>query len=92
MLDRAKALLLQIMDELLPEIEAATPIVVLEPSCASVFRDELTNLFPKDERADALSKQVFPLSEFLERHAKNFPLPQLARKALITGIAITKPS
>jgi len=87
MLDRAKSLLLRIMDELLPEIEAATPIVVLEPSCASVFRDELTNLFPKDERAQALSKQVFLLSEFLEQRAKNdaFPLPKLARKALVHG-------
>jgi len=85
MLDRAKHLLLQIMDELLPEIEAATPIVVLEPSCATVFRDELTNLFPKDERAQALSKQVFLLSEFLEQRAKDFPLPKLARRALIHG-------
>ena len=85
MLDRAKSLLLQIMDELLPEIEAATPIVVLEPSCASVFRDELTNLFPKDERAQALSKQVFLLSEFLEQRAKDFPLPKLLRRALIHG-------
>jgi FAD/FMN-containing dehydrogenase/Fe-S oxidoreductase len=84
-LDRAKSLLLRIMDELLPEIEARTPIVVLEPSCASVFRDELTNLFPKDQRAHALSKQVFLLSEFLEQYAKNFPLPKLARKALIHG-------
>ncbi|HXM19752.1 MAG TPA: FAD-binding and (Fe-S)-binding domain-containing protein [Terriglobales bacterium] len=85
MLDRAKSLLLQIMDELLPEIEAATPIVVLEPSCATVFRDELTNLFPKDERAQALSKQVFLLSEFLEQRAKSFPLPRLPRRALIHG-------
>jgi Fe-S oxidoreductase len=87
MLDRAKSLLLQIMDELLPEIEAATPIVVLEPSCAAVFRDELTNLFPKDERAQALSKQVFLLSEFLEQRADNdaFPLPKLPRRALIHG-------
>jgi Fe-S oxidoreductase len=85
MLDRAKSLLLQIMDELLPEIEAGTPIVVLEPSCATVFRDELINLFPKDQRARALSKQVFLLSEFLEQHAKNFPIPKLARKALIHG-------
>jgi len=85
MLDRAKSLLLQIMDELLPEIEAATPIVVLEPSCAAVFRDELTNLFPKDERAQALSKQVFLLSEFLEQRAKDFPLPKLPRRALIHG-------
>ncbi len=85
MLDRAKSLLLQIMDELLPEIGPATPIVVLEPSCAAVFRDELTNLFPKDERAQALSKQVFLLSEFLEQRAKNFPLPKLPRRALIHG-------
>ena len=85
MLDRAKSLLLDIMDELLPEIEAATPIVVLEPSCATVFRDELTNLFPKDERAHALSKQVFLLSEVLEKYAQDFPLPPLARKALIHG-------
>jgi FAD/FMN-containing dehydrogenase/Fe-S oxidoreductase len=85
MLDRAKNLLLQIMDELLPEIESATPIVVLEPSCAAVFRDELTNLFPKDERAQALSKQVFLLSEFFERFAKDFPFPQLPRRALIHG-------
>jgi Fe-S oxidoreductase len=85
MLDRAKRLLLQIMDELLPEIEAATPIVVLEPSCAAVFRDELTNLFPKDERAQALSKQVFLLSEFLEQRANKFPLPKLPRRALIHG-------
>lgn len=85
MLDRAKRLLLEIMDELEPEIEAATPIVVLEPSCASVFRDELTNLFPKDERAQALSKQVFLLSEFVERHAKDFPLPKLQRRALVHG-------
>jgi FAD/FMN-containing dehydrogenase/Fe-S oxidoreductase len=85
MLDRAKSLLLDIMDELLPEIEAGIPIVVLEPSCAAVFRDELTNMFPKDERARALSRQVFLLSEFLEEHAKDFPLPTLARKALIHG-------
>jgi FAD/FMN-containing dehydrogenase/Fe-S oxidoreductase len=85
MLRRAKRLLLQIMDELLPEIEAGTPIVVLEPSCAAVFRDELTNLFPKDERAQALSEQVFLLSEFLELYAKNFAFPELSRRALIHG-------
>jgi Fe-S oxidoreductase len=85
MLDRAKSLLLQIMEELLPEIESATPIVVLEPSCAAVFRDELTNLFPKDDRAQALSKQVFLLSEFLEQRAQNFQLPKLQRHALVHG-------
>jgi len=85
MLDRARPLLLRILDELSPEIEAGTPIVGLEPSCVAVFRDELLNLFPHDKRAQALSRQTFLLSEFLETHASNFPLPQLNRKALLHG-------
>jgi FAD/FMN-containing dehydrogenase/Fe-S oxidoreductase len=85
MLDRAKALLLQILDKLSPEIEAGIPVVGLEPSCVAVFRDELLNLFPHDERAQALSRQTFLLSEFLEASAKDFPLPRLGRKALLHG-------
>jgi FAD/FMN-containing dehydrogenase/Fe-S oxidoreductase len=85
MLDRAQALLLQILDELSPEIEAGIPIVGLEPSCVAVFRDELLNLFPHDERAQALSRQTFLLSEFLETFARNFPLPQLNRQAILHG-------
>ena len=83
MLDRAKLLLLEILDVLQPEIEYEVPIVVLEPSCASVFRDELINLFPRDERAQKLSRQVFLLSEFLEN--RSVPLPKLARQALLHG-------
>jgi FAD/FMN-containing dehydrogenase/Fe-S oxidoreductase len=85
MLDRAQSLLLQILDELSPEIEAGIPIVGLEPSCVAVFRDELLNLLPHDARAQALSRQTFLLSEFLETSASNFPLPQLNRKALLHG-------
>ncbi len=85
MLDRAKRLLLKILDTLAPEIEAGIPIVVLEPSCAAVFRDELTNLFPDDARAQKLSRQSFLLSEFLEKKAAHFPLPKLSVKALIHG-------
>jgi FAD/FMN-containing dehydrogenase/Fe-S oxidoreductase len=85
MLDRAKRLLLQILDVLGPEIEKGTPVVVLEPSCAAVFCDELPNLFPDDPRAHALSNHTFLLSEFLERKAKGFPLPKLARSALLHG-------
>jgi FAD/FMN-containing dehydrogenase/Fe-S oxidoreductase len=85
MLHRARALLLRILDELSPEIEAGIPMVGLEPSCVAVFRDELLNLFPHDERAQALSRQTFLLSEFLESHAKNFTLPRLNRKAILHG-------
>jgi FAD/FMN-containing dehydrogenase/Fe-S oxidoreductase len=85
MLDRARALLLQILEELSPEIEAGIPILGLEPSCVAVFRDELLNLFPHDQRAQALSRQTFLLSEFLEARAKDFPFPRLDRKALLHG-------
>jgi Fe-S oxidoreductase len=85
MLDRAKKLLLETLDVLDGEIAAGLPIVVLEPSCAAVFRDELVNLFPKDERSRKLSQQTFLLSEFLEKRARHFELPRLDRKALIHG-------
>ena len=85
MLDRAKRLLRQTLSTLEAEIKEEIPVVVLEPSCAAVFRDELINLFPKDERAQKLSRQTFLLSEFLEREARHFQLPQLKRKALVHG-------
>jgi Fe-S oxidoreductase len=85
MLDRAQSLLLDILDQLEPEIEAGIPVIGLEPSCVAVFRDELLNLFPHDERAQALARQTFLLSEFLETNSGNSPLPQLERKALLHG-------
>jgi len=85
MLDRAENLLLRIMDVMAPEIEAGLPIIGLEPSCVTVFRDELMNLFPRDERAQRLSRQTFLLSEFLESHKDLIPLPKLKRKAIVHG-------
>ena len=86
MLDRAERLLLEILDQLEPEIEAGIPVVGLEPSCVAVFRDELRNLFPHDARAQALSKQTLLLSEFLEQNlTPGAQLPQLPRKALLHG-------
>ena len=85
MLDRAKQLLLRTLATLESEIADEIPIVVLEPSCASVFRDEMLNLFPDDPRAQKLANQVMLLSEFLERHAKSFPLAVMSRKALVHG-------
>src|SRR5439155_6239017 len=55
----------RVMRALQQDVANGTPIVVLEPSCASVFRDELVNLFPEDPIAQKLSKQTYLLSEFL---------------------------
>jgi Fe-S oxidoreductase len=57
MLDKAKGLLRQILASLCQSIRDGIPIVGLEPSCMTVFRDELTNLLYGDEDAKRLSQQ-----------------------------------
>ena len=84
MLDRAKKYLQRILNVLGPQIDSGIPIVVLEPSCASVFRDELVDLFPKDERAGRLRRQTFLLSEFLAK-APGYTPPKLSQKVLLHG-------
>lgn len=83
MLDLAKKYLHNVMDALENEIAAEVPIVGLEPSCMSVFRDELTNMFPDDEWAQRLSKQSLTFSEFLEKKIENYTPSQLKRQALV---------
>ena len=85
MLDTAKEYLARVLRALSPQIAAGTPIVVLEPSCASVFRDELCELFPNDERAKKLRGQVLLLSEFLARHAPDFTPPQVQGDIVVHG-------
>jgi len=85
MLTDAKRYLRNIMDVLSEEIEAGLPIVVLEPSCASVFRDELHNLFPNDARATRLREQTFLLSEFLENRVLAYLPPKLSARILLHG-------
>ncbi|MFY3744407.1 FAD-binding and (Fe-S)-binding domain-containing protein [Anaeromyxobacter sp. Red801] len=83
MLDLARRLLRQDLDALAPEAEAGTPVVVLEPSCAAVFRDELPNLLHGDRRADALAGRTRLLSELVDEAGDGFPVPRLDRRALV---------
>jgi Fe-S oxidoreductase len=85
MLPTARRFLSRIMRDLEGEIEAGTPIVGLEPSCVSVFRDELRNLFPGSATAQQLSRQVVLFSEFLQRNAESLPIPEMGLKALVHG-------
>jgi FAD/FMN-containing dehydrogenase/Fe-S oxidoreductase len=85
LLDRAKDYLRSILNELRDVIDSGVPIVVLEPSCASVFRDELRNLFPTDQCANRLSRQTFLLSELLESGRKPYEPSLLERRALLHG-------
>jgi FAD/FMN-containing dehydrogenase/Fe-S oxidoreductase len=84
-LAHAKRLLRDILDELRPHLEAGTPIVVLEPSCLAVFRDELVNLFPDDEDAKRMSRQSFLLAEFLGKQVPGYTPPRLRRRVMLHG-------
>ncbi len=84
-LDTAKKMLLDIMQTLQEEIRDDIPIVGLEPSCVAVFRDELHNLFPRNEDAKRLQQNVFTLAEFLEKKAPDFDIPTFKAKAIIQG-------
>ena len=85
MLNLAQYLLRQILTTLRDEIRAGTPLVGLEPSCTSVFRDELTNLFPNDQDALRLQSQTYTLGEFLQKYVKDYQPPKLKGKALMHG-------
>ena len=85
MLDTAKRLLRQTLSSLRQPIRDGVPIVGLEPSCMSVFRDELTNLLYGDEDGKRLSQQSYILSEFLNDKVKDYQPPTLRRRALVHG-------
>jgi Fe-S oxidoreductase len=85
MLDEAKQLLLEILDELRPQLRAGVSIVGLEPSCVSVFRNELAGLLPNDEDAKRLRDQTFLLTEFLAKQAPGFTVPALTGRAVVHG-------
>jgi len=85
MLGTAKKLLRETLDALGPHLRAGTSVVGLEPSCVSVFRDELTNILPNDDDAKRLHDQSFMLGEFLAEHLDHLKLPPMHRKAVVHG-------
>jgi FAD/FMN-containing dehydrogenase/Fe-S oxidoreductase len=71
-LDRARSYLGDVLQRLGPEIDAEMPFIFLEPSCASVFKDELLEFFPKNDRAQRMSRQVWLLADWLAAEAPDW--------------------
>ncbi len=84
-LDEAKRYMLRNVDRMAAEIDAGLPVVVLEPSCASVFRDDAPDLLPDNPRVQRLAKQTYLLSEFLEQFAPDWQPPQWPVEAIVQG-------
>jgi FAD/FMN-containing dehydrogenase/Fe-S oxidoreductase len=85
MLDQAKAALGRVLEALAPAIDAGSPVVVLEPGCLSVFRDELRQLLPGDARAAQLALQTMSLAQLLETRGWKPDAARGARRALVHG-------
>jgi len=79
MLDDAKAAL----EGVLGTLEPGVPVVVLEPACLSVFRDELKQLLPDDARAKDLAARTHSLAEFLDR--RGYAPRRVLGRALLQG-------
>ena len=77
LLGAARRYLARVLDRMAREIEAGYPIIFLEPSCASVFKDELLELFPNDPRAQRLSQQAWLLADWLAAKAPEFATGRL---------------
>ena len=80
LLDRARTALARVLETLAPQLERGLQVVVLEPGCLSVFRDELHRLFPRDAAAQRLSRSVTSLSEALNRRGFR---PRVQEKVLM---------
>ncbi len=78
LLGAARSYLARVLNRMAPQIEAGLPFIFLEPSCASVFKDELLELFPNDPRAKHLSQNIWLLSDWLSGHAPRFAPGRLA--------------
>jgi FAD/FMN-containing dehydrogenase/Fe-S oxidoreductase len=86
LLPQAKRQLEQIVGMLRPLIREGVPVVGLEPSCMSVFKDELQNMLHGDLDADRLTQQTYILETFLKKKAErdeNYRPPLLERSAVV---------
>ncbi|MGH9068653.1 MAG: (Fe-S)-binding protein, partial [Acidimicrobiales bacterium] len=79
----AKRVLRSTLATLAPDLEAGLPVVGLEPSCTAVFRSDLGDLLPGDERAAALARAAVTLPEVLAREAPSWSPPGLRGPALV---------
>jgi FAD/FMN-containing dehydrogenase/Fe-S oxidoreductase len=86
LLGTARAYLAKVFDRMATEIDAGLPFIFLEPSCASVFRDEALELFPSGPlatRAQRMSNQVWLLADWLAVKAPEWVIDRLQDKQVI---------
>ncbi|MEV6769737.1 FAD-linked oxidase C-terminal domain-containing protein [Nocardia sp. NPDC051030] len=79
----AKRVLRRTLKTLEPQLRHGIPIVVLEPSCAAVFRSDLPELLDGDQDAKRLAGQTRTLAELLAERAPRWRPPEIMGSALV---------
>jgi len=82
-LDVAKRVLRRTVELLREPVRAGLPVVVLEPSCAGVFRADAPELLPDDPDVRRLADATMTLAECLERYAPDWQPPDIRGKAIV---------
>jgi len=59
-----------------PVVSAGVPMLVLEPSCAALFRSDATELLPDDPNAALLAENTYTLAELLAKFAPDWEVPK----------------
>ncbi len=83
-LTMARRMLERTLEMLAPALRDGTPVVVLEPSCAAVFRSDLPELLRGDADARRLADLTRTLAELLHERAPDWRPPSpVRRRALV---------
>jgi Fe-S oxidoreductase len=82
-LKQARRFLEHTLATVIDDVRAGVPVVGLEPSCVSVFRDELTDILDHSRDASRLSDLTVTLGEFLATN--DVAVPHVGGRALVHG-------
>ncbi|WP_322060000.1 FAD-binding and (Fe-S)-binding domain-containing protein [Paraburkholderia sp. J63] len=79
LLDEAKKNLLEIVEMMRAPVVTNVPVLILEPSCLSVFRDEMLALIGNDAEAGELARKLsascITVADFAQKHGLKLPQP-----------------
>lgn len=89
-LDAARTIITSTLQRLEPHIDGQTPVVVLEPSCASMLSEEAPELLVDDPRAPALAGQIVTLGELVMSHSVRDDIADPWPFAQVEAIALSQ--
>jgi FAD/FMN-containing dehydrogenase/Fe-S oxidoreductase len=71
LLKQAKKKAQQLVDDLLSYVERQIPIILLEPSCLSMLKDDFMGLLGNLSSIEMIQKNTFSLADFLYQHLED---------------------